>query len=84
MVFFGFFGASILLVFFKCDMLRVLLNYAGALLFGVYVVLDTQMIVGGRRKQFTIDDYILGALMLYIDIVQLFLYILSILGSDRN
>jgi FtsH-binding integral membrane protein len=53
------------------------------ILFGIYLVIDTQLIVGGRRYALSMDDYVAGALMLYIDIIQMFLYILSILGG-RN
>lgn len=57
----------------------------GALLFSFYLVYDTQLIVGGdhRKNQLSVDDYIIGAMCLYIDIVQLFLYMLSLFGSSR-
>jgi len=57
----------------------------GALLFSGYIVLDTQLIIGGKNAQMQIgiDDYCLAAMNIYLDIVQLFLYILSLLG-DRN
>lgn len=54
----------------------------GAALFGIYLVIDTQLIAGGGRYELSMDDYIAGALLLYIDIVQIFLYILSILGNN--
>lgn len=51
----------------------------GILLFCFYIVYDTQLIVGGRHAQFKfgIDDYVLATLCLYLDIINLFLYILS-------
>jgi hypothetical protein len=48
----------------------------GVILFGIYLVIDTQMIIGGKRFSISYDDYVLGALILYIDIIQIFLYIL--------
>jgi FtsH-binding integral membrane protein len=40
------------------------------------------MIIGGKRYDFlTYDDYILGAIMLYVDIVGLFIYILELIGG---
>lgn len=54
----------------------------GAALFGVYLVIDTQLIVGGGRYELSMDDYIAGALLLYIDIIQIFLYILSLLSNN--
>ncbi len=54
----------------------------GVIVFGIYLVIDTQLIVGGRRHQISLDDYVAGALMLYIDIIQIFLYILQALGNN--
>ncbi len=54
----------------------------GCVLFGIYLVIDTQLIVGGGRYELSLDDYVAGALMLYIDIIQIFLYILSLLSSN--
>ena len=51
----------------------------GAIIFGIYLVIDTQMIIGGKRYSLSFDDYIVGALVLYIDIINLFLYILRLL-----
>lgn len=56
----------------------------GAMLFSFYIVFDTQLIVGGKHAiQFSIDDYAAAAIHLYIDIVQLFLFILRIMGKRR-
>lgn len=52
----------------------------GVLLFGIYIIVDTQLIVGGRSAELEIDDYFLGAMLLYIDIVSIFIYILQLLG----
>jgi len=56
----------------------------GALLFSCYIVFHTQLIVGGKHSiQFTIDDYAMAAINLYIDIIQLFLFVLRILGRRQ-
>lgn len=56
----------------------------GALLFSAYIVYDTQLIIGGKHKhRFSIDDYALAAISLYMDIIQLFLYLLRIFGKRR-
>jgi len=56
----------------------------GALLFSFYIIFHTQLIIGGKhRSQFTVDDYAVAAINLYIDIIQLFLFILRILGRRR-
>uniref|UniRef100_A0A7S1P6E8 Uncharacterized protein n=1 Tax=Vitrella brassicaformis TaxID=1169539 RepID=A0A7S1P6E8_9ALVE len=58
----------------------------GVLLFSIYLVYDTQLIVGKKhyRFAFSVDDYCFAALMLYIDIIQIFLYILSILREANR
>lgn len=56
----------------------------GALVFTVYIVIDTQMILGGSHKvSFGIDDYVFAALNLYLDIINLFMYLLELFG-DRD
>lgn len=55
----------------------------GVLVYSLYLVYDTQLIVGNHENKLEIDDYIVGALMLYIDIIQLFLYILELLSQKK-
>lgn len=58
----------------------------GTLLFCVYIVYDTQLIIGGSHKkyQFEVDDYVFAALNLYLDIINLFLFLLSLLGNRQE
>lgn len=49
------------------------------LLFSFYIVYDTRMIM----ERFGFDDYIIAAVILYVDIINLFLKILALMGS-RN
>lgn len=53
----------------------------GVIVVGIYLVIDTQLIIGGRRLELTMDDYVVGALILFIDIIQIFLYLLALLGK---
>merc|ERR1719346_83523 len=57
----------------------------GVVLFTFYIVYDTQMIVGGShtKYQFSIDDYAFAALNLYLDIINIFLFILQLFGDRR-
>lgn len=51
---------------------------------GVLLLIDTKMIIGGERSiEVSMDDYILGALILYTDIMRLFLLILRILARAK-
>ena len=59
----------------------ILYGFLGAIGAGIYVVIDLIyiMVPGAMSK----DDYILGALMLYIDLLRMLLYILVILGKRK-
>lgn len=67
------------------ETLDLVYSCIGALLFSMYLLVDTQMIVGGanRKHQISPEEYIYAALQLYLDMVQLFLMILRIVGSKK-
>lgn len=78
--------SSILLLFFPYSpMSQKLLAGFGALLFSGYIVYDTQLILGDKHKKhrFTVDDYVFAALNIYLDIINLFLYLLELFGERR-
>jgi len=50
-----------------------------------YLVFDTQLMLGGKHKySLSPEEHIFAALNLYLDIVNMFLYILSIVGRVRS
>ena len=51
--------------------------------YGLYLIYDTQLIAGGHQYSLTYDDYILGALLIYVDIMMLFLELLRLLGQQK-
>mmetsp|Transcript_33248 Transcript_33248/g.79419 ORF Transcript_33248/g.79419 Transcript_33248/m.79419 type:complete len:351 (+) Transcript_33248:336-1388(+) len=55
----------------------------GAGLFSLYLAHHTRLIVGGKSAKYQMNekDYVLGAMSLYSDIVNIFIYILRILGD---
>ncbi|QQP49012.1 Uncharacterized protein FKW44_009522, partial [Caligus rogercresseyi] len=58
---------------------------AGALIFSLYIVYDVQMMIGGNHKySISPEEYIMAALNLYIDIINLFMFILSIIGASSG
>jgi len=64
--------------------LRMAYAFCGVLLFSFYIVYDTQLIVGGRHShKFDIDDYVFAALNIYLDIINLFMYLLELFGERR-
>jgi len=72
---------------FPSKILTVFICVACICLYGVYLVYDTQLIVGDKRYELSVDDYIIGAIIIYVDIIVLFLrllQLLSILRGDNN
>lgn len=51
------------------------------IVFFQFLAVDTQLIMGGKRHEISAEDHVFAALMLYIDVVYIFLYILSLLGN---
>lgn len=70
---------SIFGLFTNNNIFHIILSVAGAILFGIYLIYDTQLIIGNKELKLEIDDYILAAFMLYVDIINMFLYLLEIL-----
>ncbi|KAM9852573.1 protein lifeguard 1 [Aulostomus maculatus] len=58
----------------------------GTLLFSLYLVYDTQLIVGGKHRKYTIspEEYVFAALNLYLDIVLLFVLLLNLISLCRG
>jgi len=52
--------------------------------YGFYLLYDTQIIMGGKRFSLELDDYILAAMVIYIDIIILFMRILRIVAAMRG
>merc|ERR1712066_387311 len=61
------------------------IGVAGSLIFSCYLVYDTQLMMGGNHVcSLSPEEYIFASLNIYLDIVNLFLYILLILAGGRN
>ena len=57
----------------------------GAIIFSCFIVYDTQLIIGGKhyKYSYSIDDYVFASISIYLDIINLFIYILQ-LFSNKN
>ena len=64
--------------------LHALYYVFGVLLYSVYLVYDTQLILGKFGVEYNIDYYCLAALNLFVDIVYLFIRILYLLSPKNN
>ena len=73
-------------LFMKIPLLENILAGFGAVLFSVYLAFDTQMIIGGKhhKRQYGQNEYILAALNIYQDALNLFIQIMKILAKSNN
>jgi len=70
--------------FYGGEILHLVYSALGALVFSFYLVYDTQMMIGGNHKySLSPEEYIFAALSIYLDVIQLFLYILQMLGKRK-
>lgn len=69
-------------MFFPGRIIMLVYSSMGAILFSFYLIYDTQMMMGGTHKHsISPEEYVFAAITLYLDVINIFLYILSIIGS---
>lgn len=72
---------GILQLFIQSSLFEIALSFTGAVLFSLFLIFDTQQMM----VHLSPEEYILATINLYMDILNLFLYILRILNElNRN
>ncbi|KAM6979151.1 protein lifeguard 3-like isoform 2-T2 [Tautogolabrus adspersus] len=71
---------AIILSFQYVPWLHMLYASIGAILHTLFLVYNTQLLIGNQKLAITPEEYIYGALSLYIEIVHIFLFILQVSG----
>uniref|UniRef100_G1S802 Protein lifeguard 2 n=1 Tax=Nomascus leucogenys TaxID=61853 RepID=G1S802_NOMLE len=56
----------------------------GAGVFTLFLALDTQLLMGNRRHSLSPEEYIFGALNIYLDIIYIFTFFLQLFGTNRE
>lgn len=75
-------GSICFYFFFRDNMvLNLVISVVGVIVFGLYLIMDIQLVMGNKKNKLQKDDYVLAAMMLYIDIIQIFIYLLQIIGA---
>ena len=84
------FSCSIVLIFlgiiglfFRSYFYQMLLNSMRVLLMSVYLIFDTQLVIGKNSQLIKLDDYILASLNIYLDVINIFLKILRLFGKKK-
>ena len=63
--------------------MNIVYGSVGAFVMCLFIVYDTQLMLGGKHKYaISMDEYVFAALNLYLDIINLFLYLLRIVGGN--
>lgn len=76
---------GIVTIFVHSKVVKMVYASLGALIFSIYLIYDTQLMMGGKHKySVSPEEYIFAAMNLYVDIINIFMYILTIIGSSRD
>ncbi|KAH7974633.1 hypothetical protein HPB49_017547 [Dermacentor silvarum] len=77
---------GIVAILFRSRMVQTAYACTGAAIFSVYIVFDTQLITGGSNRAFRLspEDYIMGTVLLYLDAINMFIFLLRILKWLRG
>ncbi|XP_032079334.1 protein lifeguard 1 isoform X1 [Thamnophis elegans] len=75
---------AILCIFIRNRILEIVYASLGALLFTCFLAVDTQLILGNKQLAISQEEYVFAALNLYTDIINIFLYILAIIGRAKD
>ncbi|XP_030012895.1 glutamate receptor, ionotropic, N-methyl D-aspartate-associated protein 1b (glutamate binding) [Sphaeramia orbicularis] len=75
---------GLLCIIIRDKILHIVYAGLGALLFTCFLAVDTQMLLGNKELALNPEEYVFAALNLYTDIINVFLYILAIIGRARG
>jgi len=84
-ILFGLLMAILPLMGVNIELLHLVYCGIGVLIFSIYLIYDTQMMMGGNHKySISPEEYIFAAIAIYLDILNIFLYILRIVGAAKK
>ncbi|RZF39575.1 hypothetical protein LSTR_LSTR001096 [Laodelphax striatellus] len=76
---------GIFTIFFPSRIGSLVYSAGGAFIFSLYLIYDTQLMIGGEHKySISPEEYVFAALNLYIDVINLFLHILNLISASRD
>ncbi|HEY5039911.1 MAG TPA: Bax inhibitor-1 family protein [bacterium] len=73
-------GIMLVNIFVRSEAADMAISWIGAVLFSLFILFDTSRIMRTHES----DEYVSGALSLYLDFINLFLFILRILSGSRR
>jgi len=69
---------------FGGDSLSCLISIISAVMAGLYLIYDIQMLMGNDKRKISLDDHVLGAMIIYLDVVRIFFEILKFLNKMED
>lgn len=76
---------GIVAIIVRSKIVSLIYGCLGALLFSFYLLYDTQLMMGGKHKySISPEEYVFAAMNLYLDIINIFMYVLTIIGAARD
>ncbi|CAL8320391.1 unnamed protein product [Merluccius merluccius] len=75
---------AVVLSFQYVPWLHMLYAAIGAIIYTLFLAYNTQLLIGNRALAISPEEYVYGALSLYVDIVQVFLFVLEIGGAAMD
>nr|CAH8849975.1 unnamed protein product [Trichobilharzia regenti] len=82
LVFMGIASMFVYMYYGRNSVFHVIYGGFGAAVFTLYLIYDTQLLIGGRTYSLNPEEYIFGTLILYIDIIMIFTYLLKLIGGE--
>ena len=70
---------SLFALFTSNKIIHMIIAALSVLLFSIYLVYDTQIIVGKGQYNISEDDYIIGSIIVYVDVIMIFSSILQLM-----
>ncbi|XP_054161820.1 protein lifeguard 3-like [Oppia nitens] len=59
---------------------EIVLGVVGSVVFSLFLLYDTQLIIGGKKYEMSPEEYVYAVVCLYVDIIQIFIHILQIIA----
>ena len=78
------FMIGLIAVLSRIEVLYTVYTFLMTIMVGMYLVYDTQLIMGKFGVAYSVDDYIFATLEIYIDIIRLFLLILRLVAKAQR
>ena len=75
---------GIFAILFRSEALYTVYTFLMTIVVGMYLVYDTQLIMGKFGVAYSVDDYIFATLEIYMDIIRLFLLILRMVAKAQR